>query len=317
EGYQPLSPYTYANAGDYEIKLMVTEPDGGCFNEFSVSLRVEAILPVIDFTATPVSGCRPLKVQFTNQSFSVDPATYFWEFMDSDGVVIGSSTMPNPEFTFYDAGFYSVSLSGKNILGTEAKSTKNNIIEVFSRPTAAFLIRPNKLFIPGGILYTQNLSINATEFHWDFGDGTTSDLYAPEHEYTMTGTYTVELVAVNSNGCTDTLTMQSAVSVMEGGTLRVPNAFTPSLNGPTGGIAGGGTHNDVFKPIIEGATEYQMMIFDRWGNLIFETEDLDKGWDGYDKNGRLLPTGVYVYKMRLKFGNGEYFEKIGDVTLIR
>jgi len=99
--------------------------------------------------------------------------------------------------------------------------------------------------------------------------------------------------------------------------LKIPNAFTPNVNGPSGGVPDLNFTNDVFMPIMDGVEEFTMQIFDRWGNLIFESRDKNIGWDGYDKNGRLMPAGVYVYKMVLRLGDGQRTTKVGDVTLIR
>jgi gliding motility-associated-like protein len=110
--------------------------------------------------------------------------------------------------------------------------------------------------------------------------------------------------------------------VDEGGNTRVPNAFSPNPNGPSSGSSGGaGDFNDVFLPVIQGLSpepgSFHMLIYDRWGNLLFESWDENKGWDGYDENGKLLPLGVYVYKLDLKFIDGSSTIRIGDVTLIR
>lgn len=110
------------------------------------------------------------------------------------------------------------------------------------------------------------------------------------------------------------------VTAKQGGITKVPNAFTPNPNGPSGnppGPGGNGTFNDVFLPIVKGAEEFNMQIFDRWGNLIFESNSANIGWDGYDKNGRLLPAGVFVYKLTVRLSDGQRSTQIGDVTMIR
>jgi gliding motility-associated-like protein len=82
--------------------------------------------------------------------------------------------------------------------------------------------------------------------------------------------------------------------------LRLTRVGQVPVSGPGGGTGGNGTFNDVFLPIVKGAEEFNMQIFDRWGNLIFESNSSNIGWDGYDKNGRLLPAGVYVYKLTIR-----------------
>jgi gliding motility-associated-like protein len=83
------------------------------------------------------------------------------------------------------------------------------------------------------------------------------------------------------------------------------------------GSGGNGTFNDVFLPIVKGAEEFNMQIFDRWGNLIFESNSNSVGWDGYDANGKLMPAGVYVYKLTVRLSDGQRSTQIGDVTMIR
>jgi gliding motility-associated-like protein len=107
------------------------------------------------------------------------------------------------------------------------------------------------------------------------------------------------------------------VVAKQGGVTKVPNAFTPNPNGPNGGRPGNNSFNDVFLPQVKGAEEFNMQIFDRWGNLIFESNDATMGWDGYDRNGRLLPAGVYVYKLTLRLSDGQRTTQLGDITMIR
>ena len=115
--------------------------------------------------------------------------------------------------------------------------------------------------------------------------------------------------------CADTLIKQ--VQARQGGVTKVPNAFTPNLSGPSGGQTGNGSFNDVFLPIVKGADEFNLQIYDRWGNLVFESNNSRIGWDGYNTDGRLLPAGVYVYKLTVRLSDGQRSTQVGDVTMIR
>jgi gliding motility-associated-like protein len=172
--------------------------------------------------------------------------------------------------------------------------------------------------------------MRASQYEWIFDDGATSTEFEPRHIYTTEGKYMVTLVAGFDNGnydidgddvndgnviCYDT-TKQELVA-LDGGYMKLPNAFTPSQHGSSGGVPGSGTFNDVFLPIMRGVQEFQMQIFDRWGTLLFESKDRNIGWDGYDRHGRALPAGVYVYKLVLRLSDGQRTTKIGDVTLIK
>ena len=100
-------------------------------------------------------------------------------------------------------------------------------------------------------------------------------------------------------------------------TIQFPNAFTPNSNGPTNGYYTPGIpNNDVFHPEYKGVVEYHLSIFNRRGELIFESDEINVGWDGYI-NDRLASQGVYIWKARGRFSNGENFEKFGNVMLIK
>ena len=98
--------------------------------------------------------------------------------------------------------------------------------------------------------------------------------------------------------------------------MLVPNAFSPSTLGPSGGVSGIGTKNDVFLPIMIGVAQFEMLVFNRWGELLFQSTDPSIGWDGYH-NGQLCPQDVYVYKISALYGNGEQVVRTGDINLIR
>ncbi len=184
---------------------------------------------------------------------------------------------------------------------------------MFPQPIANFKITPTLIYIPGGILYTANLSTNATGFYWDFGDGETSSDFKPEHSYKKDGSFTITLIASNESGCSDTTKLTDVVSVKKAGEVLVPNAFSPGTTG-AGGYGDG--HNDVFLPVMRGVTQFEILIFNRWGQLVFESHDATLGWDGYYR-GKLCEQDVYMYKLTVKLENGENLVRMGDVNLIR
>jgi gliding motility-associated-like protein len=111
----------------------------------------------------------------------------------------------------------------------------------------------------------------------------------------------------------------NGVQVKKGGQVLVPNAFSPSGFGGSGGGGSGGAgdgKNDVFLPLMRGVTEFELLIFNRWGELLFESTDATRGWDGY-YNGKLCQQDVYMYKLTARFENGENVVRVGDINLIR
>jgi len=107
------------------------------------------------------------------------------------------------------------------------------------------------------------------------------------------------------------------VTATAAGEIQFPNAFTPSGSGPSDGIYDPrGFTNDHFFPLYEGVEEYKLEIFNRWGELLFVTEDVRVGWDGYYR-GQLSKQDVYVWKAFAKFSDGRETTMKGDVTLLR
>jgi gliding motility-associated-like protein len=109
----------------------------------------------------------------------------------------------------------------------------------------------------------------------------------------------------------------AAVTAIATGEIHFPNAFTPGNSGPTDGVYDPHSFdNDFFFPVSQGVLDYHLQVFDRWGELIFETFDVRKGWDGYYR-GRPAKQDVYAWKAYAKFSSGEETTLTGDVTLLR
>jgi gliding motility-associated-like protein len=304
-----ISSHTYNTYGLYTIRLTVT--NNVCIESTIQQIEILAIPPIVDFTYDPPSGCVSLTVNFTNLSQFADPATYQWNFGDQM-----TSKAINPTHTYYQPGKYSVSLSASNSTGQTVTANKQAIIEVFPRPDADFEIKPKLVYIPGGILYTNNRSFDATRFEWDFGDGTSTSEFEPEHKYKEEGFYTIKLIAFNEYDCRDSTSQENAVRVQKGGQVLIPNAFSPNQTstGSGGGVSDG--RNDVFLPLTRGVVEFELMIFNRWGELLFQSRDPERGWDG-TYNGKLCQQDVYIYKLAASYETGETIVRVGDVNLIR
>ncbi|MCB9173355.1 MAG: gliding motility-associated C-terminal domain-containing protein [Flavobacteriales bacterium] len=162
-----------------------------------------------------------------------------------------------------------------------------------------------------------NLSSFAATYEWNLGDGTITNDENPQHYYTEPGFFDISLIATSVNNCKDTFRIVSAVEALAQGSIKIPNAFTPNPGGPNGGLViAGNLDNDVFHPIIYGAETYELNIFNKWGELLFVSKDINIGWDGYYRD-KLVQQDVYVYKIQVTFvdGNSETF--VGDITLIR
>jgi PKD repeat protein len=273
-------------------------------NKLQGGIKTESIL----FETSSENGCPPLKVRFYNKSHSFDSCQ--WTFGDG-----GYSNEKNPEWIFDVEGEYKVVL---NIFGTGGlKASYSSLITVYPKPQARFEIVPEKAVLPDDEIRFYNYSANAIKSRWDFGDGIKSDLFEPRHRYEKYGKYNVQLVVASDYGCTDSLVVKNAFSG-SAYFIDFPNAFIPNAQGPTGGYYSSKSDEaaQVFHPVFSGVTNYQLKIFSKLGILIFESSDINIGWDGYIK-GQLADPGVYIWKVRGSFRNGEPFTKMADVTLLK
>jgi len=188
---------------------------------------------------------------------------------------------------------------------------------VYPRANAYFVLQPEEVVVPSQPLFTYNLSSNASTYLWDFGDGVTSTEMNPVHYYQSAGEFDVQLIANNPWNCPDTFLLPSAVTAIRAGDIAFPNAFTPGNSGPTDGVYDPASfENDFFFPIYSGVEDYHLQVFNRWGELVFETFDVKKGWDGWYR-GYPAKQDVYAWKAYARFSNGEETMLKGDVTLLR
>ncbi|MCD6598343.1 MAG: gliding motility-associated C-terminal domain-containing protein [Bacteroidales bacterium] len=261
---------------------------------------------LISFSVFPKSGCAPLNVEFEN--YSRIKGAFEWHFGDG-----GKSTQEEPVYLFDEPGEYVVSLAVFMEDGSVFSAKK--MIEVYAKPKAAFEIYHDNLSDVGQPVVFLNYSKGADKNLWSFGDGYFSEEVSPEHYYNETGKYNVKLKVISDEGCADSTIITNAFE-NAGCQIEFPTAFLPNINGPSNGYYSKGlTTNEVFHPEHKGVMEYHLKIFSRNGLLIFESNDINRGWDGY-MNDRLAKRGVYVWKVRGRFSNGQTFVKFGNVTLI-
>lgn len=269
--------------------------------------------PTVIISSDPDVVCVPSVVQFYDNSVSGNPAdpihTWFWTFGDGS-----TSTLINPTHLYTTPGSYLVTLTVTTGNGCTNASASPLVINAYPFPVAAFSINSSVLDLPYDPLICNNMSIGASTYSWNFGDGIgTSTATNPQYTYTTVGSYPIELIATNIYGCSDT-----AYAVVETNTdIVFPNVFTPNEDGSSGGSYDiTSLTNDVFFPYASGVEDFKLQIFDRWGELIFESVNLSQGWDGYYR-GKICQQDVYIWKAYIKLNNGRRFNKTGDVTLLR
>jgi PKD repeat protein len=297
-----------AGIGTHVIQYETNPDKYGCLGYDTIHIKVfMPPMPVATFEPD-TSGCAPLKVQFVNNSLNAE--TYLWDFGDKV-----YSVDKNPQHIYYFPGSYIVSLTATNVSG---QSVHKLVIIVYQNPTSIFSAYPTEVTNNAQIVVFSNTSMFDDSRLWEFGDGNTSTEENPWHKYLEEGTYNVTLIVRSKEGCVDSANIASPVHVkFNVGKIKFPNAFIWNREGPTGGYWHEGNINDyIFRPHFENVIEYKLQIFNRWGVLIYESSDLQKGWDGYFGSGNLAVQGVYVWKATGRFVDGKYFNDVGDVTFL-
>ncbi|HWJ28642.1 MAG TPA: PKD domain-containing protein, partial [Flavisolibacter sp.] len=166
-----------------------------------------------NFTATTISGCSPLVVNFQDQSTG-NPASWFWDFGNG-----ATATLQNPSTTYFTPGTYTVTLTVKNVQGSNTL-TRTQYITVYGKPTVNFIVNDSAACFPLRGQFTDlsgaSISTSNTSWLWDFGDGTHATQQNPLHVYTNTGNYTVNLNVTNDKGCYSVLTKTAYIKVAGG-----------------------------------------------------------------------------------------------------
>jgi gliding motility-associated-like protein len=313
---------TYISAGPHDVVLNATnlaaETAGlSCTSEFIKTINIQLLPLIAAYKAVPPASCYPSVITVTENTSTGDVME--WKLMDNVGRVSATSNAPLPAFQVNTPGKYTLFFKTSSSVTGQVAAAPNQIFEVFDRPLASFDARPNVVFVPDTELSTVNFSTGASDYFWDFGDNGTSTEFEPKYTYKIEGKYNITLIASEDHGdgviCADTL--KHVIIARQGGVTKVPNAFTPNPDGPNDGVPTNGSFNDVFLPIVKGVEEFNLQIYDRWGNLVFESNSAMKGWNGYDRNDRLMPAGVYVYKLTVRLSDNQRSTQIGDVTMIR
>lgn len=262
-------------------------------------------LPEVLISAQPDSGCQPLEVEFADLT-QPQPVSWNWNFGDSNSTS-NSSTSGTPTHVYEDAGSYDVSLTITTAEGCVTDTTLSEFIDVFPLPVAVFQLNPEIVnLLNANIEFTDQSIGNIEAWDWNFGDGETSSLQNPSHLYRDTGNFNINLVVTTDKGCQDQTSRQLVVE--PDFMFYVPNAFTPNSD----------TRNDGFRGYGEGVDwdTYQMSIFNRWGELIYYTEDINDPWDGTFR-GAPVEMAVYVWKIQLNDIKGNSHDYFGHVTLVR
>jgi len=296
----------YAASGTFLVTLQI-QTNYGCMNVIKKPVRVNAT-PVASFTVSQQKGCPDnMCVSMINNSTMQGGSISHWLWNFGDNSV--SSTQNSPVHCF-NSGTYNVSLMVISDSGCTSSYTLNNAVTVYPKPIAGFTYTPENVDITQPLVTIVNKAQGATNYLYFISDGfVVTGQPTFSHEFTSDNaqSYTVLQVVTNSFGCRDSI--EQVIKINPAYTFYIPNAFTPN---------GDGT-NETFKGTGIGIKNYTIMIFDRWGELIFQSDDMEKGWDGTfkGKGGGKVQEGVYVWKVQLRDEANKEHDFDGTVSVIK
>jgi gliding motility-associated-like protein len=291
----PLGTTTYTVVGEVN----------GCVGTDQVTITVEAA-PAISFDVFSDIDCAYSEITLVNTSPGTS-SSCFWDM--GDGTVLTSCD--SVTYAYSQTGCFDVSLTITTAGGCQSSATVNDAICLESGPIADFTTNPSIAYTSDPTFEFTNESSGAVSYEWDFGDlsGTSEDVN-PTYTYPFgqDGFYDVTLVAYNSSGCADTAIRR--IEIREELIFWVPNAFTPDQD----------QYNEIFQPVFTSGFDpydYNLLIFNRWGEIMFESNNAAVGWDG-TYGGEIVKDGVYVWKIEFKDRyTDERYERSGHVTLIK
>lgn len=284
--------HTYYVPGTYLVQLILTDSTA-CNKTDTIEYEVNYLFDFNPGYTVITDGCLPVEAIFTALFDSAD--TFLWDF--GDGTFAETQTATH---TYTEPGDYTVHLT-ISYCGYTDEFTE--VFSVYELPIAYFDAEPALGIINGPTTF-YNLSENAVSYLWEFSDGTSSVDENAVHTFESLGNSEVCLTATNAAGCTDTYCRD--IIILEEGAADVPTGFSPNGDGA----------NDILFVKGFGFAHMDFKIFNRWGELVFQSTDQKIGWDGTLRE-KDLDMDVFVFILKVDFTDGSRIEKKGNVTLIR
>lgn len=268
------------------IPITLSGDDGICQESITQNIYLYQE-PTINFTLNPGLQCVPFNAQFVDNSWAETGITYSWDFGDG-----GTSSEENPSHLYTQVGNFPVTLTISTASGCVSTLTllQSDIVNVRPTPVAGFELSTDYTDICNSVISFTNTSVGGhTYFYW-FDDTTAFSLQEnPSHLYYTDGTHYPYQIVTNEWQCSDTSDRQRLY--IEPYPFYVPNAMTPDND----------EFNNDFKAVAAlGVDAFDMKIYDRWGELLFHSQNIDYPWDGNLPSGQRAMNGTYIYKIELE-----------------
>jgi gliding motility-associated-like protein len=295
--------HTYGLPGDFPVNLRVID-NNECQDDITKIVEYFPAPALVIVEPSAFRGCAPQDIFFNNLSTPIDETyTVRWNFGDG-----GTSADISPWHRYENPGIFDVSVTITSPIGCQTEASFNNLIRMEESPEAGFSFRPDQPSNLNPEVTFFDESQRAASWFWDFGTGFTTTQRNPIYSFPDTGLYLVKQIVIHPNGCQDTISR--LIDVIPEIHYYLPNAFTPNSDAV----------NDIFKGagFLVGATNFNMSIWNRWGEMIFQTNNPEEGWNGRKFNaGAESPNGVYVVLVTFVGPRGKRYEFKGFAALIR
>ncbi|MBN2682457.1 MAG: PKD domain-containing protein [Bacteroidales bacterium] len=287
----------YPSADNYSVQL-ISGNSANCSDTAVLLLSLDKVIAAFGKS----NACPNESITFSDLTDYSSGTAESWMWTFGDGT---NSSEQNPIHAYSNSGIYSVSLVVTTAQGCIDTISEN--LQVYERPQAGFIYSAEEFLVEETIEFTDQ-STGAISWDWNFGDSVgNSSIQNPLYIYYGSGIFEVSLAISNQFGCTDTARNSIVIEgIEEILPPKVPNTFTPNDDGI----------NDIYYVRGGPFTNLEFKIFNKWGQLIFESFDQETGWDGTYK-GQEQPVGVYVYTIKATTTDGQPYSKTGNVTIIR
>ncbi|MEZ4965178.1 MAG: PKD domain-containing protein [Saprospiraceae bacterium] len=297
--------YLYNTPGNHPVRLRVVDKNL-CSDEKTQVINWFPVPPLIIIQPSSYLGCSPAEIFFNNLSTPIDSTYHIvWDFGDGNTI----EDVISPTYTYTEPGIYDVTVAITSPIGCFTSDSFPNLIRVEPSPIADFDYDPaTDLTNFNNTVQFNDKSVGAEHWNWQLGQFKTTIEQNPKYTFPDTGIVKIRLIVTHPEGCKDSLIKYLDIRPIV--LWHMPNAFTPNGDGQNDGFLG--------KGYLEGATNFNMSIWNRWGEKVFETNNPNDEWNGRAQNtGGMSPAGVYVYLVSFTGPRGEPFEFKGYATLIR
>ena len=296
----PNPSHLYSAFGDYNVTLTATNTETLCSNGITQIVSVFES-PTVGFDVSSIIGCEELEVTFYDTINNLNTSLQ-WDF--GDGQTSNQSNFIDHQYN--STGCFDVTLT-VTMNGCVSTQIQQDMVCVYETPIANFITDYTSYLIDNAQVVFTNSSLFAETYLWTFGDEDSSSANNPIHNYDDVGEYLITLFAVNSGGCYDS--MMVTINVVNDLIIYVPNTITVDQDGI----------NEVFYPVLGEAflkDTYHLTIYNRWGEVVFESYNYEIGWDG-SYAGHKAQQGTYIWQIEFSDLESTKYTKNGHVSVIR